>query len=343
MDTSNRRIEWIDIAKGIGILLVILGHTIALKYSKVLYTFHMPLFFLLSGLVAKECCSFKDVLINKTKRVLKPWVTILLLSFVVVMLIPEWRIQLVLGDVLKELYSVNTNLLQNSLLWYLVCFFFVSLLFYPLSKFVKMPLSSKRIVIFAVISYALLYLKDLISIFPLPEHRLPFKIDTACVGLVFFAVGFYTKQTIIQLVDNARLKWIIILLVVCLVMSYLNGWTNLNSYDFGNIKLLFYPIAFIGITVCLFASVVIEKSRFAMIKNILVFYGKNSLLIFGFQSLLIRLYLLLFNHVEGLNMQLYADNPIIHQIGSFFIVSFIGSPFVVATFRFLRKRGINIL
>lgn len=71
MDTSNRRIEWIDIAKGIGILLVILGHTIALKYSKVLYTFHMPLFFLLSGLVAKECCSFKDVLINKTKRVFK--------------------------------------------------------------------------------------------------------------------------------------------------------------------------------------------------------------------------------------------------------------------------------
>ena len=92
MDTSNRRIEWIDIAKGIGILLVILGHTIALKYSKVLYTFHMPLFFLLSGLVAKECCSFKDVFINKTKRVLKPWGTILLLSFVVVMLIPEWRI-----------------------------------------------------------------------------------------------------------------------------------------------------------------------------------------------------------------------------------------------------------
>lgn len=206
-----------------------------------------------------------------------------------------------------------------------------------------MPLSPKEIVIFAVISYALLYLKDLISTFPLPEHRLPFKIDTACVGLVFFSVGFYAKQTIIQLVDNARLKWIIILSVVCLVMSYLNGWTNLNSYDFGNIKLLFYPIAFIGITVCLFASVVIEKSRFVMIKNILVFYGKNSLLIFGFQSLLIRLYLLLFNHIEGLNMQLYADNPIIHQIGSFFIVSFIGSPLVVATFRFLRKRRINIL
>lgn len=54
MDTSNRRIEWIDIAKGIGILLVILGHTIALKYSKVLYTFHMPLFFIIVGIGCKR-------------------------------------------------------------------------------------------------------------------------------------------------------------------------------------------------------------------------------------------------------------------------------------------------
>lgn len=49
----NKRIEWIDISKGLGMLLVIAGHTIALKYSSILYTFHMPLFFFLSGLVAK--------------------------------------------------------------------------------------------------------------------------------------------------------------------------------------------------------------------------------------------------------------------------------------------------
>ena len=39
MDTSNRRIEWIDIAKGIGILLVILGHTMVYEmYIKPYYT-----------------------------------------------------------------------------------------------------------------------------------------------------------------------------------------------------------------------------------------------------------------------------------------------------------------
>lgn len=45
------RIEWVDIAKGVAIILVIVGHS--LEYSSgmrnVIYSFHMPLFFLLSG------------------------------------------------------------------------------------------------------------------------------------------------------------------------------------------------------------------------------------------------------------------------------------------------------
>ena len=46
------RLEWIDKAKGIGIILVILGHTICPPNIKFwLYSFHMPLFFFLSGYV----------------------------------------------------------------------------------------------------------------------------------------------------------------------------------------------------------------------------------------------------------------------------------------------------
>ena len=52
------RIEWIDIAKGFGILLVILGHTIAYDCSHIvynsIYSFHMPLFFFLSGVMSKK-------------------------------------------------------------------------------------------------------------------------------------------------------------------------------------------------------------------------------------------------------------------------------------------------
>ena len=50
----SRRIEWIDTAKGIGILLVIIAHVCNIggafaPVSLLIYSFHMPLFFILSG------------------------------------------------------------------------------------------------------------------------------------------------------------------------------------------------------------------------------------------------------------------------------------------------------
>ena len=46
----GKRIEWIDVSKGIGIILVLIGH-ISLNggLNKFIYSFHMPLFFILSG------------------------------------------------------------------------------------------------------------------------------------------------------------------------------------------------------------------------------------------------------------------------------------------------------
>lgn len=66
---SKERIEWIDIAKGIGIILVVIGHMFRgftsagmykqydgiLKYiDYTIYSFHMPLFFIISGFLYKR-------------------------------------------------------------------------------------------------------------------------------------------------------------------------------------------------------------------------------------------------------------------------------------------------
>ena len=57
---SAKRIDWIDCSKGIAILLVIFGHTISNGGSQLeqalrggIFSFHMPLFFILS------CVTFK--------------------------------------------------------------------------------------------------------------------------------------------------------------------------------------------------------------------------------------------------------------------------------------------
>lgn len=53
MNENKTRIEWIDISKGIAIILVVLGHSsIPYSISNFIWAFHMPLFFMASGLVA---------------------------------------------------------------------------------------------------------------------------------------------------------------------------------------------------------------------------------------------------------------------------------------------------
>ena len=51
---ETKRIDWIDAAKGFAILLVMMGHSDPPEVVMTwLYTFHVPLFFFLSGYVFK--------------------------------------------------------------------------------------------------------------------------------------------------------------------------------------------------------------------------------------------------------------------------------------------------
>lgn len=86
---KKKRIDWIDIAKGIGILLVLIEHTYTAYnrrmgiiesndtnfFISVIKSFFMPLFFFLSGVFIKSILSqdLKKVFINKFKRLMIPY------------------------------------------------------------------------------------------------------------------------------------------------------------------------------------------------------------------------------------------------------------------------------
>ncbi|MBF1069294.1 MAG: acyltransferase family protein, partial [Prevotellaceae bacterium] len=53
MSEQTKRIEALDIAKGIGIILVIIGHMSSSYLRDWIYSFHMPLFFIISGICFK--------------------------------------------------------------------------------------------------------------------------------------------------------------------------------------------------------------------------------------------------------------------------------------------------
>ena len=52
MDKVKKRVEYIDIAKGIALFLVVWGHLVPDDSTvfRIIFSFHMPLFFILSGM-----------------------------------------------------------------------------------------------------------------------------------------------------------------------------------------------------------------------------------------------------------------------------------------------------
>jgi fucose 4-O-acetylase-like acetyltransferase len=79
----GQRLDWVDYAKGIGIILVVVGHALTnIKGNDfcngaaiVIYTFHMPLFFFLSGLFVQKSINKgdKEFIVNKIKVLLYPY------------------------------------------------------------------------------------------------------------------------------------------------------------------------------------------------------------------------------------------------------------------------------
>lgn len=79
----KKRIEFYDIAKGILMSMVVLGHIITMNYSgsallkSFIYTFHVPAFFIITGMLMKvsltEECKFSFFVKKKFKTLLIPY------------------------------------------------------------------------------------------------------------------------------------------------------------------------------------------------------------------------------------------------------------------------------
>lgn len=81
----DKRINWLDTAKGIGIILVVLGH-ISFRPETInvwLCSFHMPLFFLLAGITynAEKYSDFKVFLNNKAETLVIPYFIFAIISW----------------------------------------------------------------------------------------------------------------------------------------------------------------------------------------------------------------------------------------------------------------------
>ncbi|WP_278462701.1 acyltransferase family protein [Stutzerimonas kunmingensis] len=131
----ERRINWIDSLKFIGIFYIYLGHLggSAGNLYPFVFSFHVPLFFFISGCFAstRTRTSFRQFTIDKFKQLMIPYFVYSLLSIVVYLLcIPATdSFGVVASLALKALLGVRNETPYGPSLWFLPCIFVTALIF----------------------------------------------------------------------------------------------------------------------------------------------------------------------------------------------------------------------
>ena len=111
---TYNRLTYMDVAKGFGILCVIAGHMGYETINRFVFSFHMPLFFVISGYFISERLCSSDLLKKRIRQLLPPYV---FTCFVVIVIsLSKTLIGMLLGSSsLNDFASVLINLLFASL------------------------------------------------------------------------------------------------------------------------------------------------------------------------------------------------------------------------------------
>lgn len=131
------RIGYLDIARGIGILLVVLGHggtrdAYPMLFN-LIYAFHMPLFFFLSGMVFKAETPFREFFTRRLHGLVKPFFFTIFVLYFISVFFGKLEIPVAISRLVKSFYA-NGYYLEWVPMWFLPTLFVVSLLAWAVAR-----------------------------------------------------------------------------------------------------------------------------------------------------------------------------------------------------------------
>ncbi|MBQ9229380.1 MAG: acyltransferase family protein [Eubacterium sp.] len=311
LHNPDGRIEYIDLARGIAIVAVLFGHISLIKDSpfqdnysmvqSVIYSFHVPLFFFISGLCfSNRTVNFSEFLLKKLRAFGIPYITFSFLWYIyelataIIIYHKQMTVQFLAGKALK--YILQIRYLP---LWFLTCLFIVELLFYwilRISKEKKLLMLAMTVGFFAVgIVYRLHVGKDLI-----------WNADLSLLLLPFTVVGFLLKSANLKSLRRERLLFAAILLfVIGQLTNYFNTkyfsphYVDIMYNCYGSF-VLFYLSSFLGIASVMLFSIFFENKG-----SILKYLGQNTLMIFALHQIIFRVCESVLLRYSFSNLQLY--------------------------------------
>ena len=270
------KLKWINVAKGICIIAIILGHMGQSNINNIVFAFHLTVFFILSGYTLKNNKIDNKYISTKFKRLMIPYFItcfFIMLADVILNLIAHHDF---------TIYGVSSTLAQD-----LIRIFFASGTIKTFGQ-VALPSRIGAIWFLPALFFSLIICKIIINKIKKYRYRfgitiiialigiitakfiwLPFSIQSAMLACPFIIFGTFLKDN--NTLEKIKLKELILFIII-LILGYISNKNNLYFVTASMRDIILTPI--IAITSSL---LIIKISMYCEKSKILNYIGENSL------------------------------------------------------------------
>lgn len=277
--TDKKRLHYVDFMKGLCILFIVVNHCcpglfdrIASNLNFTLESFRIPMYYFISGIFFKLYDGFGDFTRRKINNMIIPLMFFFGLSCLfesLVSLIPS--LNHVFQPITLELILVYPSAV-NIPLWFLVSLFAVNVFYYTLRHYMpKQRWVTIGCLFLSVLGYTLTK----------AHIHLPFMLNTALLGLPYFALGAMTRQ--LGVLEPHRLdRWGPVVMIVVLLALY----PFAQQIDFLNLVLPNFFYLYLAPATSIL-SLLWACKRLPHLP-VICYYGRYSLIVLGTHFPLIR-------------------------------------------------------
>lgn len=253
----RQRIEWIDTIKGIVILLMMVGHYefTPPTLKKMIYSFHMPIFFILSGYLSYSSNNnFNVVFAKKTKSLLIPYIFWCFIMIIANMILHQ-PADYTFVKGLEECFLLNKP--ASRPLWFLFTLYLTDLLFFLLKNC--------NILLMVFYLFILILVGETLS----NKHiYLFFRTEIVCFSLAYYMIGVVLKRTNILLHLRKLKRKVTISVVSFLFITGMYWAIQNNAYDMYINRDISYSQVLLAIFISLTIIVILSQTDNLLCKKL---------------------------------------------------------------------------
>ncbi len=260
-----RKIQYLDVARGIGIISIVVGHTHS-PLRDFVYLYHLPLFFFISGYLFKESYFMQplELIRKRFTRLYLPYVTYGVIFLFLHNLLIDWHFYLPYihkysnSQLWAELVNILTFRSGEQLIcafWFIPTLFLIEVVLSIAGRITLIRLPGSNVNLMLAITFVFYIGGNVLSY---NQVELPYYFNVVLTQSFLFFLGFIFRRNEGKIPFNPRLAGVCFLLLIVASFFFQVNLVKNNFYSseipYPVAAVLFPLIGLMGIYVVLYVS-----------------------------------------------------------------------------------------